>query len=66
MKASDSIHSSQRTAVRRIVWGCMDCQQRKARLGEQFMADLPESRVTPQQLLFTSVGVDFFGPLQVK
>ena len=45
-----------RTAVRHVVRGCMDCQRRKARLGEQFMADLPESRVTPQQSPFTSVG----------
>ena len=42
-----------RTAVRRVVRGCMDCQRRKARLGEQFMADLPESRMTPQVLGLT-------------
>ena len=50
-----------RTAVRCVVRGCMDYQRRKARLGELFMEDLPESRVTPQQHPFTSVGVDFFG-----
>ena len=49
-----------RTVVWRVVQGCMDCQRRKARLGEQFMADLLESRVTPQPP-FTS-----FGPLQVN
>ena len=55
-----------RPAVRRVVRNCMDCQRIKARVGKQFMADLPESRVTPHQPSFTSVGVDFFGPLQVK
>ena len=55
-----------RTAVRRVVRNCMECRRRKARLGEQFMADLPECRVTPNQPAFTNVRVDFFGPLQVK
>lgn len=39
---------------------------KKVRLGEQLMADLPIDRVTPQQAPFTCVGVDYFGPLQVK
>ena len=30
------------------------------------MADLPQSRVLPDKLPFTSVGVDYFGPLQVR
>lgn len=44
----------------------MGCQRRKARLGEQFMADVPECRVAPHQPPFTCVRVDFFGPLQVE
>ncbi len=44
----------------------MDCQRIKARVGEQFMAGHMDSRVTPHQPPFTNVGVDFFGPLQVK
>lgn len=55
-----------RTAVRRVVRSCINCQRRKARLGEQFMANLPQSRLTPHQPPFTRVGVDYFGPLQVK
>lgn len=30
------------------------------------MADLPEERVMPDKAPFTDVGVDFFGPLEVK
>lgn len=30
------------------------------------MADLPEERVMPDKALFTNVGVDYFGPLEVK
>ena len=44
----------------------MNCQRRKAKLSEQFMADLPEERLIPEKPSFTYVGVDFFGPLQVK
>ena len=30
------------------------------------MADLPEDRVQPDRPPFTSVGLDFFGPFQVR
>ena len=33
---------------------------------EQQMADLPANRITPDKPPFTSVGVDCFGPLQVR
>lgn len=38
-----------RSAVRRTVKKCLDCQRRKAPTGEQFMAKLPEDRVTPHE-----------------
>ncbi|KAI3365427.1 hypothetical protein L3Q82_010513 [Scortum barcoo] len=34
--------------------------------GEQHMADLPMDRVTPDHPPFINVGVDFFGPFEVK
>ena len=55
-----------RSAVRRVLKRCVDCQKRKAPTGEQFMAKLPEDRITPNKPPFTYVGVDFFGPIEVK
>ncbi len=55
-----------RSAVRRVVRLCVDCQRRKRPTCEQFMADLPSDRVTANDPPFTSVGVDYFGPVQVK
>jgi len=55
-----------RSAVRRTLKKYLDCQKRKAPTGEQFMAKLPEDRVTPHEPTFTYVGVDYFGPIEVK
>ncbi|XP_067055972.1 uncharacterized protein [Acropora muricata] len=55
-----------RSAVRRTLKKCLDCQRRKAPTGEQFMAKLPEDRVTPHEHPFSHVGVDYFGPIEVK
>ena len=55
-----------RSAVRRVLRRCVDCQRRNARPGEQFMADLPEDRLTPEKPPFSFVGIDYFGPLEVK
>ena len=53
-------------AVRRVLNKCSDCQRRKAKPAEQFMAELPKERVTPGDPPFTYFGVDCFGPLEVK
>jgi len=42
------------------------CRRRKGLLCRHKMADLPMDRVTPGQPPFTSVGIDCFGPLQVR
>ena len=56
-----------RSAVRRVLGRCMTCQrQRSACPGNQFMADLPEARLAPEKPPFIYVGVDYFGPLEVK
>ncbi|KAK3700060.1 hypothetical protein QZH41_004360 [Actinostola sp. cb2023] len=47
-----------RSAVRRVNRKCIDCQKRKAKPGEQYMANLPQIRLTPDKPPFTYVGVD--------
>ena len=55
-----------RSAVRRTIRACKECARRNARPGEQLMANLPRDRITPNKPPFTYVGVDFFGPFEVK
>ena len=52
--------------VRRAIGNCFECKRRNAPLRQQFMADLPAARVTPDKPPFTMVGVDYFGPIYVK
>lgn len=55
-----------RSAVRRVLSECFLCRKHGAARGEQLMANLPKERLTPEDPPFTSVGVDYFGPLYVK
>ena len=52
--------------VRKVIGKCFSCKRRNAKKMEQFMADLPASRVTPDKPPFSFVGVDYFGPIMVK
>jgi len=52
--------------VRKTIGGCFACKRRNAARGQQLMADLPSDRVSPDKPPFSSVGIDFFGPLYVK
>ena len=52
--------------MRKVLSKCMDCQKRKVKPAEQFMAELPKDRVTPTEPPFAFVGIDCFGPLEVK
>ena len=54
------------SAARKIIKACVFCRRMLATVGEQKMADLPEDRVSPDLPPFTHVGIDFFGPLEVK
>lgn len=53
------------TAVRRVVGKCINCRRWNARPCEQ-MAPQPSAEVTPCCPPFSSVGVDYFGPIPVK
>ena len=55
-----------RSAVRRVLSECFLCRKLGAARGEQLMANLPKERLTPENPPFTSVGVDYFGPLYVQ
>ncbi|XP_070562373.1 uncharacterized protein [Ptychodera flava] len=52
--------------VRRVIQRCMTCRIWNAKPETQVMSPLPHARVTPGKPPFSSVGVDFFGPLKVK
>ncbi|XP_041357495.1 uncharacterized protein LOC121374456 [Gigantopelta aegis] len=55
-----------RTSIKGIVSKCVICRKYKAPPGEQKMADLPEERLKPDLPPFSHVGMDYFGPFQVK
>ena len=54
------------TAVRRVISKCIKCRRWNAKPGKQIMAPLPIARITPRDPPFTSVGIDYFGPIPVK
>ncbi|XP_066302751.1 uncharacterized protein [Branchiostoma lanceolatum] len=52
--------------IRQVIGKCVTCRRHHGKTGEQKMADLPSFRVTPEDPPFTNVGVDYFGPFEVK
>ena len=52
--------------VKKVIRHCVICRRRDAQPCHQLEADLPLDRVTPHEPAFTSVGVDYFGPVAVK
>ena len=50
----------------RVLKSCVFCRRHFGRPLQQKMADLPPDRVKPDQPPFTSIGVDYFGPIVVK
>lgn len=55
-----------RVTVKRVLSTCVPCKRSKQPLAIQRMADLPSERVTPNEAPFAYVGVDYFGPIEVK
>lgn len=54
------------SAVRKIISKCCICRRFNGRLSDQKMSDLPFERVVPDLPPFTNVGVDYFGPIEIK
>jgi hypothetical protein len=54
-----------RLLVKSVVKHCVICQRTKPLLAHQLMGDLPASRVTPSRP-FTTSGLDYAGPFQVR
>ena len=54
------------TAIRSVLSKCLSCRRLNAQPVSQLMADLPSERVIPDEPPFTRVGVDYFGPFEVR
>ncbi|XP_077263143.1 uncharacterized protein LOC143898012 [Temnothorax americanus] len=57
---------SGRREANKITKSCIKCFRAKPRTPEVFMGDLPEDRVRHNMRPFTTAGVDYAGPLQVR
>ena len=56
----------ERSTGHRVLSECFLCRKLGAVRGEQLMANLPKERLTPENPPFTSVGMNYFGPLYVQ
>ncbi|XP_030834878.1 uncharacterized protein LOC105444169 [Strongylocentrotus purpuratus] len=52
--------------VRGLLSKCVTCRRYQAKVGKQKMADLPAFRVVADEPAFTHVGMDYFGPYEIK
>jgi hypothetical protein len=49
-----------------IISECVVCRRQRGKIAEQKMADLPLERIMTDIPPFTNVGVDYFGPIEIK
>ena len=54
------------SAVQHVIGQCIACRKRNAKVGEQFMADLPSCRLQSFERPFYNTGIDYFGPFIIK
>lgn len=54
------------SAIRKLISRCVTCRRLKSKVEEQKMANLPKDRIVPDEPPFSRVGVDYFGPFEVK
>ncbi|XP_061163684.1 uncharacterized protein LOC133172867 [Saccostrea echinata] len=54
------------SAIRKVISKCVTCRRQRSKVGEQKMGSLPKDRLTPDEPPFSRVGVDYFGPFEVK
>lgn len=52
--------------MKKLVHQCIKCKRYHARLGNQWMAALPEERLALEEPFFTYTSVDLFGQFEVK
>lgn len=54
------------TVARKVLSKCVTCRRVRGKVGQQKMADLPLERILPDLPPFTNVGMDYFGPIEVR
>ncbi|MBM6549342.1 DDE-type integrase/transposase/recombinase, partial [Streptococcus dysgalactiae subsp. equisimilis] len=54
------------SVVKRVISQCAVCLKLKASRGQQMMSSLPAVRVQPGWYPFSQVGLDYFGPIEVR
>ena len=54
------------SAARAVISKCVTCRRQRGKPGAQKMADLPYQWVIPDESPFSTVGIDFFGPFEIK
>ena len=54
------------SAVRAVITKCCRCRRLSGVRGSQYMSDLLQDRLLPDEPPFTNVGVDFFGPFEIR